>query len=200
LSNIVGTRFGALVAVSLQLFLIVSTASAETELSFTGLPVIVDGNGADTGSVGTTARWSNVGTLNGADLDLVIKVISNNRAGDSMSFTTDGDDAAVWLDGSSGQIVDLDYNFLVAGTSTPITIIPVALIQDLDSDIAGTSTLEIVRTPTSQIANYVLEGAGLGSDLTVVTLDNGTPGDTTDDVFEVTSGASGNLGDTNISI
>ena len=200
MSNIVGTRFGALVAVSLQLFLIVSTASAETELSFTGLPVIVDGNGADTGSVGTTARWSNVGTLNGADLDLVIKVISNNRAGDSMSFTTDGDDAAVWLDGSSGQIVDLDYNFLVAGTSTPITIIPVALIQDLDSDIAGTSTLEIVRTPTSQIANYVLEGAGLGSDLTVVTLDNGTPGDTTDDVFEVTSGASGNPGDTNISI
>ncbi len=200
MSSIIGTRFGALFAVSLQLLSFASTASAETDLSFTGSPAIVDGNGADTGSVGTTARWSNVGTLNGTELDLVIEVISNNRVGNSMSFTTDGDDAAVSLDGATGQIVDLDYNFFEAGTSTPITIIPEALIQDLDSDIAGTSTLEIVRVPISQIANYTVEASGLGSDLTVVTLDKGTPGDLTDDDFEVTSGASGNPGDTNISI
>ena len=200
MSHLVGRRFGVLVAVALQLLLFAPVASAETELSFSGSPVIVDGNGADTGSVGTTARWSSVGTLNGTDLDLVVEVISNNRIGDSVSFTTDGDDAAVWLDGSSGQIVDLDYNFFEAGTSTPITIIPEALIQDLDSDIPGTSALEIVRVPTSQIANYTVEAAGLGTDLTVVTLDKGTPGDTTDDEFEVMSGASGNPGDTNISI
>ena len=200
MSKTIGNRFGALVAVSLQLLLIAPTASAETELSFTGSPVVVDGNGTDTGSVGTTARWINAGTLNGVDLDLVIEVISNNRTGDSIGFSTDGDDAAVSLDASSGQIVDLDYNFFEAGTSTPITIVPEALIQDLDSDIAGTSTLEIVRTPKSQVANYTVEAGGIGSDLTVVTLDKGTPGDTTDDDFEVTSGASGNPGDTNISI
>ncbi len=199
MSRGVGSRFCALVAASLQLCVFAATASAETDLSFTGSPVIVDGNGADTGSVGTTARWSNVGTLNGTSLDLVIEVISNNRTGDSMSFTTDGDDAAVWLDGASGQIVDLDYKFFAAGTSTPITIIPEALIQDLDADIPGTSTLEIVRVPKSQVANYTLEAGGLGSDLAVVTLDKGTPS-TADDEFEVTSGASGNPGDTNISI
>ncbi|MDH5499707.1 MAG: hypothetical protein OEY72_01240, partial [Gammaproteobacteria bacterium] len=200
MSCTVGSRFGALVAVTLQLLLIASTANAETELSFTGAPAIVDGNGADTGSVGTTARWSNVGALNGTALDLVIEVISNNRTGDSVSFTTDGDDAAVWLDGSSGQIVDLDYKFFEAGTSTPITIIPEALIQDLDSDITGTSTLEIVRVQKSQVANYTVEAGGLGSNLTVATLDKGTPGDTSDDEFEVTSAASGNPGDTNIAI
>jgi hypothetical protein len=193
-------RFGALVAVALQLLLLATVAIAETDLSFTGSPVVVDGNGVDTGSVGTTARWTNVGTLNGTDLDLVIEVISNNRAGDSVSFTTDGDDASVWLDGTSGQILDLDYNFFETGSSTPITIVPEALIQDLDSDIPGTSALEIVRVLKSQIANYTLEAGGPGTDLTVVTLDNGTPGDATDDEFEVTSGADGNPGDTNISI
>ncbi|MBT8100473.1 MAG: hypothetical protein KJO82_12015, partial [Gammaproteobacteria bacterium] len=197
---VIGTRLVALVAVSLQFVLLVSVARAETDLSFSGTPVVVDGNGIDTGSVGTTARWNNVGTINGTDLDLVIQVMSNNRSGDSLSFTTDGDDASVWLDGASGQVVGLDYNFFEAGTSTPITIVPEALIQDLDADILGTSTLQIVRVPTIQIANYTLEADGLGSDLTVVTLDNGTPGDSSDDEFEVTSGASGNPGDTNISI
>lgn len=195
-----GTRLGAIVAVSLQFVLLVSVAYAETDLSFSGAPVVVDGNGIDTGSVGTTARWTNVGTINGTDLDLVIEVMSNNRSGDSLRFTTDGDDASVWLDGVSGQVVELDYNFFEAGTSTSITIIPEALIQDLDSDIPGTSTLQIVRVLTSQIANYTLEADGLGSDLAVVTLDNGTPGDFSDDEFEVTSGASGSPGDSNISI
>ena len=195
-----GTRLGAIVAVSLQFVLLVSVAHAETDLSFSGTPVVVDGNGVDTGSVGTTARWNNVGTINGTDIDFVIEVVSNNRTGDSLSFTTDGDDASVWLDGVTGQVVELDYNFYEAGTSTPITIIPEALIQDLDSDIPGTSTLQIVRVLTSQIANYTLEADGPGSDLAVVTLDNGTPGDFSDDEFEVTSGASGNPGDTNISI
>ncbi|MDJ0793834.1 MAG: Ig-like domain-containing protein [Woeseiaceae bacterium] len=197
MNNVNGARLGAIAAV---LLLLQAVAHAETDLSFSGSPVIVDGNGVDTGSIGTTARWSNVGTLNGTDIDLVIEVISNNRGGDSMQFTTDGDDAAVWLDGASGQIVELDYNFFEAGTSTPITIIPEALIQDLDSDVSGTSTLEIVRVLTSQIANYTVEASGPGSDLTVTTLDNGTPGDSSDDEFEVTSGADGNPGDTNISI
>jgi len=178
----------------------VSTANAATELSFTNPPVIVDGNGVDTGSVGTTATWTNVGTLNGTGIDLVIEVVSNNRTGDSMRFTTDGDDAAVWLDAASGQIVELDYNFFETGTNTPLTIIPQGLFQDLDSNAGGTATLEIVRVLTSQIANYTVEANGLGSDLTVTTLDNGTPGDTSDDEFEVTSGANGDPGDTNISI
>jgi len=195
-----GARLGTLVAVSLQFLLFSSAANAETELRFSGTPTVVDGNGTDTGSVGTTARWNNVGALNGTNIDLVIEVISNNRAGDSMSFTTTGDDASIGLDGATGQIVELDYNFFESGTSTPITIIPEALIQDLDSDAPGTSTLEIVRVLTSQIANYTLEADGSGSDLTVTTLDNGTPGDSSDDEFEVTSGADGNPGDTNISI
>ena len=198
--SLYAARLGALVAVLLQLLLFSSAANAETDLSFSGSPVVVDGNGTDTGSVGTTARWSNVGTLNDTDLDLVIEVVSNNRSGDSLSFTTDGDDASVWLDGATGQIVDLDYNFFESGTSTPITIIPEVLLQDLDSDIPGTSSLEIVRVLKSQIANYTVEADGLGSDLTIATLDNGTPGDTSDDEFEVTSAASGNPGDTNISI
>jgi len=66
----------------------VSTANAATELSFTNPPVIVDGNGVDTGSVGTTATWTNVGTLNGTGIDLVIEVVSNNRTGDSMKNRT----------------------------------------------------------------------------------------------------------------
>lgn len=188
-----------LIAMAL-LVMAVPAANAATELSFANPPVIVDGNGTDTGSVGTTATWANVGTLNGTDIDLVVEVLSNNRTGDSMRFTTDGDDAAVWLDAASGQIVELDYNFYEAGTSTPLTIIPEGLFQDLDANVAGTATLEIVRVLTSQIASYTVEANGLGSDLTVTTLDNGTPGDTSDDEFEVTSGASGNPGDTNISI
>ena len=183
-----------------QLIVAISTANAATELSFSGTPVIVDGNGTDTGSVGTTATWTNVGTLNGTDIDLVIEVLSNNRSGDSMRFTTDGDDAAVWLDGTSGQVVELDYHFYESGTSTPITIIPEGLFQDLDSNGGGTATLEIVRVQIAQVASYTIEADGLGSDLTVTTLDNGTPGNTADDEFEVTSGAAGDPGDTNISI
>ena len=177
-----------------------SSANAATELSFTNPPVIVDGNGVDTGSVGTTATWTNVGTLNGTGIDVVIEVLSNNRTGDSMRFTTDGDDAAVWLDGTSGQVVELDYNFFETGTNTPLVIIPQGLFQDLDANGAGTATLEIVRVLTSQIASYTVEADGLGSDLTVTTLDNGTPGDTSDDEFEVTSGQNGDPGDTNIAI
>ena len=191
---------GVLLAAFSQLVLFASPAIAATELSFTGAPVIVDGNGTDTGSVGTTATWTNVGTLNGSGIDLVIEVISNNRSGDSVRFTTDGDDAAVWLDAASGQVVELDYNFFETGTSTPIVVIPEGLFQDLDSNVSGTATLEIVRVQSSQVASYTLEAAGLGSDLTITTLDNGTPGDTSDDQFEVTSEANGNPGDTNISI
>ena len=117
--NTVGTRCGALVAVFLQLCLIAPAANAETDLRFTGSPVVVDGNGVDTGSVGTTARWSNVGTLNGTDLDAVIEVISNNRTGDSLGFATVGDDAAVSLIGLTGQIVDLDFNFFIIQLSFP---------------------------------------------------------------------------------
>ena len=200
MNNVNGARLGAIAAIVLQLLLLNSVANAETDLVFSGTPVIVDGNGVDTGSIGTTARWSNVGILNGTDIDLVIEVISNNRGGDSMRFTTDGDDASVWLDGASGQVVELDYNFFESGTSIPITIIPEALIQDLDADIPGTSVLEIVRVPASQIARYTVEAGGPGSDLTVATLDNGTPGDPADDELEVTSGADGSPGDTNISI
>lgn len=194
------TRLGSLVAASALLFFSVSSAHAATELSFTGAPVIVDGNGTDTGSEGTTATWTNVGTLNGTDFDLVIEVISNNRTGNSMRFTTDGDDAAVWLDGATGQVVELDYNFFESGTTVPFTVIPEGLFQDLDSNGSGTATLEIVRVLASQVASYTIEAGGLGSDLTVTALDNGTPGDPSDDEFEVTSGASGNPGDTNISI
>ena len=39
-----GTRLGAIVAVSLQFVLLVSAANAETDLSFSGTPVVVDGN------------------------------------------------------------------------------------------------------------------------------------------------------------
>ena len=183
-------------SVFLLTLIFAKSVHAATDFAFTGTPIVTDGDGSSSGSVGTTARWSNIGTINGTVLDLEIEIIQNNLSGesDSVTFETDGDDAAVFLRGSTNQTVNLSYNFFETGSSTPVVVIPTGLFQDLD-------TIESLSILSAQVANYTLEGnPGNPTDLAVSTNDQGTGGDPSDDTLDVTSGANGSSGDTNIAI
>ena len=156
-------------------------AYAFTPLTFSGPPVV---NG--TGSAGTTALWTNVGQVNGVDLDMVIYVVSNNRS--TLDFLLAGDNARVVLDARTAQEVQLEYRFYRAGTfgtalEEKVTLIPKVLFQDIDL-----ASNETVRIEQPLVAGYTLENP---TDLTVATVGN---------ALEVTSSADGTGTDTNIAI
>ena len=182
----------------LMLFVILfsSFTHAATEFIFTGQPVITPGVGQDEGSVGTTARWSNIGEINGNQLDLVIRVVANDQAGFDLGagaaanerwsvwFDTGGDDAQVWLNtNTDSQTATFAYEFFLAGTNTAVVVLPTFLLADLD-------VIESTRVTQSQIASYTLENP---TDLTVVA-------NAVDNTFDVTSGARGNPNNSRLAI
>ena len=133
----------------LCLFGLLAPAQAATSFSFSDPVTVTPGSGGDSGSVGTTARWVNIGSINGTVLDLEISINSNNRTGDSNSvtFSTDGDDAAVFLRGTTNQTVNLSYSFYETGTSNAVVVIPTGLFKDLDT--IESVSIKKTRWPTT---------------------------------------------------
>lgn len=101
---------------ALMLAVCSSPALSSIDLQFSGLPVVT-GNGV----AGTSALWRNVASLNGTDLDMVIRVLSNSSVPtqDSLDFVTDGDNARVVLKGPESQSVRVAYEFYVSNTFAP---------------------------------------------------------------------------------
>ncbi|WP_018690968.1 beta strand repeat-containing protein [Algicola sagamiensis] len=174
-------------------------AFSRTELSFQGVITTTAGDGTNVGSIGTKARWQKVGTLDGVDFDVEIEVIENTHPNsNSLGFFTGSDDAIVRLE-AVGQVVKLHFNFYKhdinnPASTDPITVIPAALIGDIDG--TNTDSIESVRVLKNHVADYILESSP-ATNISAVEQVNGS-GDTEIKFTSDFDSASGN--DTNVAI
>ncbi|WP_045859381.1 invasin domain 3-containing protein [Teredinibacter purpureus] len=158
---------------------------AATTLAFSGAPSVTAGSGSDTGSIGTTSLWSNIGSVNGTNIDMAIELLTNS-SGDtnSVTWSTDENRAKISLVGKSAQSIDVVYRFFESGTSTPITVSPDILFNALD----GGLTNEIIETLQSQVASYTVDNP---TAISVSSLVNSAGA--ADDEFEFSSTSGTNL-------
>ena len=140
--------------------MICGPVSAATELNFSSPPVITPAVNPDTPQ---SALWTNVGQLNGTPIDVKATVLGKKS---DVSISSEGDKAKFVLDGSDMDIT-VSYEFFISGTSTPITVIPKILFQDIDTGDWGKPcillcsreylTKETVTVPQSSVASYSFE-------------------------------------------
>ncbi|WP_299386590.1 Calx-beta domain-containing protein, partial [uncultured Lacinutrix sp.] len=127
----------------------------EADLTFTA-----SGN---PGNIGDTARYANVGSYEGTNIDLRITVLSNSDLANlevdlsGVNFTpTNGEPTLyypIYLASTNPAIVgfaNFDFEFLINGTNTLIEVPANLVIQDIDDTTPG----EVVEFNKKDILNY----------------------------------------------
>ncbi|PWK41903.1 beta strand repeat-containing protein, partial [Pleionea mediterranea] len=147
------------------LFLLILTLSAAvhgaTELVFSGTPA----------NSGSRWHWTNVGSLNGQSVDVVLRVTSQVNLTD-LQVSTSGDDALVRIASGGVGSVTASYEFyesgydVVSDTGTPITIIPLSVFKDIDL-----ASSEMATVQKAEVASYAVES---DPGTFIVVTDNGT--------------------------
>lgn len=114
---------------SLILALVVQAAAVDITAN---TPPIVTGSG-----VGMTARFPNVGTLDGTSLDVFAEILSYSPAGKPCVFDVVDDDMFFQFTGGSTGMernATIRWTFFESGTSTPVTIPNFSFtVDDLDN-------------------------------------------------------------------
>ena len=138
------------------LLFIGSPVFAATELDFSASPVITPAVNPD---VPQSALWTNVGQFNGTQIDVKATVLGKKS---DVSISVEADDAKFLLGGSDMDIT-VSYEFFISGTSTPITVIPKIMFEDIDTGDWDRPCLfcsrefltkETVSVPLSSVAAY----------------------------------------------
>jgi large repetitive protein len=115
-------------------------------------------------SAGFTARWTNVGTVNGQAVDLIARVISTSARPttgvDTITFnqpTAGNDDFGFTLNtvsGTGNATAEVRWEIVRTGTTIPLNTDVTFTVADIDGVGGATLTRESVRVSTDTLSSY----------------------------------------------